>query len=59
MKDVFVGQPVSSGRQTVEVDNGQADREFTANNIENLEAANENIVDVQTLENIFTDRIAR
>ena len=50
---------MGSGRQNVEVNGTQADREFTVHNFDNLVVANKNTVDVQGLKRSLTDGIAR
>ena len=56
-QDIFIDDAVSSGRQNLEVGNGQQDFEFTSNKNNGMKSANENVLNIQTAERNLTAKL--
>ena len=58
-RDVNIGNVVSDRQKNVVVNEGTADQEFTVNTSGSNLAANENLVNVKTLERCFNEKLDR
>ena len=54
---IFIDDAVSSGRQNLEVRNGQQDFEFTSNKNNGIMSANENVLIIETADRNLTAKV--